>query len=293
MFSNHQLQLQTQFRVGIVVWFGTKRNLVSHERNAHIGVTLNSNRRRPNYGIDAPNVVGGMFLGGVVGLVLGYASILAAKHGIGWTRFTIGPFLSVGFILVLEAGVMFYGSKVGKLRLRDRIIAGIPWRGDERVLDVGCGHGLLLIGAAKRLTSGKAVGIDLWQKEDQAGNSRDATWQNVQVEGVAERVELQDGDARSLPFAENTFDVALSSWALHNIYDSAGREQAVREIVHVLKPGGRLVIVDIRHTAEYAKVLKMEGMLNVARRGPNFLFVIPSFVLTATKPLAAITSPEG
>jgi len=38
------------------------------------------------------------------------------------------------------------------------------------VLDVGCGRGLLLIGAARRLTTGKAVGVDIWQAEDRVGN---------------------------------------------------------------------------------------------------------------------------
>ena len=151
------------------------------------------------------------------------------------------------------------------------------------VLDVGCGHGLLLIAAAKQLRSGKAIGIDLWQREDQAGNSREATWQNVQLENVAAQVELRDGDARKLPFTDNTFDVVVSSWALHNIYDKAGRETAVREIVRTLKPGGRVAIIDIRQTDEYARVLRTAQMLDVRRSWPNFLFFIPSYTVTATK----------
>jgi arsenite methyltransferase len=178
---------------------------------------------------------------------------------------------------------MLWGSKIGKLRLRDKVVNDIPWRGDEAVLDVGCGHGLLLIAAAKRLRSGKAIGIDLWQREDQAGNSRDATWQNVQLENVEAQVELRDGDARKLPFADNTFDVVVSSWALHNIYDKAGREAAVREIVRTLKPGGRVAIIDIGHTHEYARVLQTAQMMSVKRTSPNFLFVIPTFTVTATK----------
>jgi ubiquinone/menaquinone biosynthesis C-methylase UbiE len=178
---------------------------------------------------------------------------------------------------------MIWGSKFGKLRLRDRVLDAIPWRGDEQVLDVGCGHGLMLIGAARRLKSGKAVGIDLWQQEDQAGNSRDATWQNVLAENAGDRVEVKDGDARKLPFTDNSFDVVLSSWALHNIYDAAGRETALREIVRVMRPGGWLVIIDIRNTAEYLRVLRGAQMADLKRTGPNFLFVIPSYTLQARK----------
>jgi arsenite methyltransferase len=192
-------------------------------------------------------------------------------------------------MFVAQAAVMIWGSKFGKLRLREKILDSIPWRGDEQVLDVGCGHGLMLIGAARRLKSGKAVGIDLWQKEDQAGNSREATWQNVLAEKVDARVELKDGDARKLPFADNSFDVVLSSWALHNIYDAASRETALREIVRVMKPGARLAIVDIRHTAQYAEVLRAAHMANIQRKGPNFLFIIPTHTLSAKKPSALST----
>jgi SAM-dependent methyltransferase len=241
--------------------------------------------KRANYGIDAPDVVLRFFLIGMAGFVISAACFFALKRGLlPWARFLIAPFLNVGFCFVLTALVMVWGSKIGKLHLRDRVLNALQWRGDELVLDVGCGHGLMLIGAAKRLRGGKAIGLDLWQKEDQAGNSREATWQNVEIEGVADRVELKDGDARALPFADSTFDVIVSSWALHNIYDQAGRETAVREIVRVLKPGGRLALLDIRHTKEYARLLQTSQMRDVKRTGPNFTFVIPSFTLTATKP---------
>ena len=239
---------------------------------------------RPNYGIDAPGVVRRFFQMGVLGIVLGLGSIFATKRAVlPWAHIVTFPALAIGSTFLLEGAIMLWGSRVGKLRLRDKLIGSIPWRGDELVLDVGCGHGLLLIAAAKRLRGGKAIGVDLWKNQDQADNSREATWRNVEMENVAARVELKDGDAQKLEFADGTFDVVLSSWALHNIYDEAGRAAAVREIVRVLKPGGRLAIADIRHTREYASVLRECQMLDIKRTGPNFLFVIPTFRLTATK----------
>src|SRR5262245_38854440 len=185
---------------------------------------------RPNYGIDAPDVVVRFLVIGVVGLGFGVVSIIFLEMGkYRWLGFFVAPLVCIGCSLLLTAGAMFWGSKIGKLRLRDKVLDAVAWSGDERVLDVGCGHGLMLIGAAKRLRGGKATGIDLWQREDQAGNSREATWQNVQLEGVTDRVELKDGDARKLPFADGAFDLVLSSWALHNIYDRKQRLGAVGE----------------------------------------------------------------
>jgi ubiquinone/menaquinone biosynthesis C-methylase UbiE len=239
---------------------------------------------RPNYGIDVPDALQRLFGFGVTGLVLGTASIAAIKlGGVAWLRFAVGPLLGMGSSFTITAAVMVWASKVGKLHLRDKIIQSLPWRGDEQVLDVGCGHGLLLIAAAKQLNEGKAIGIDLWQQKDQAGNSREATWQNIVLEGVTDKVELKDGDARNLPFRDDAFDVVLSSWALHNIYDKRERAQAIRQIVRVLKPGGRIVILDIRHTRQYARILREDQMQSVKRSWPNFLFMTPTFVVTATK----------
>lgn len=111
--------------------------------------------------------------------------------------------------------------------------------------------------AAKRITSGNAVGVDTWQSEDQSGNRPEVTRSNARAEGVAERVEVRDGDARRLPFEDDTtFDVVLSSLVLHNIHDAEGRREAVREMVRVLKGGGRVAILDIWHTAQYEQAAR-------------------------------------
>jgi len=246
-----------------------------------------SSPSRPNYGLDAPGVVRNLTVIGAVLVLLGMLSgTVAADGSFGWLRYLQISFWAPGLAFLLTAAVMVWGSRVGKRWFRDRILDAIPWRGDEQVLDVGCGHGLMLLGAAKRLKIGQAIGIDLWKTEDQAGNSPAATMENARLEGVADRVELKDGDARTLPFPDRTFDVILSSWALHNIYDPEGRAVAVREIARVLKPGGRAALADIRHADEYAEVLRTAG-LEVRRDGPSFLFVIPTYTVWATKPAGA------
>jgi ubiquinone/menaquinone biosynthesis C-methylase UbiE len=184
----------------------------------------------------------------------------------------------------VTAAVMLWGSRFGKMKLRDQILDSLNFSGGEKVLDVGCGHGLMLIGAAKRLESGKAYGIDIWDSVDQSGNSARATLQNVHAEGVADRVELQDGDARKIPFPDSSFDIVVSSWVIHNMKDEADRTQAISEIARVLKPGGRLAITDISHAPAYARQLASMGMQEIRTSSPNFLFVIPSITVWATKP---------
>lgn len=217
----------------------------------------------------------------VIGLGLYYtlrSSHLALAIILGNT----GCFSGAGCLL--SAMLMVLSSKVSKVRERDRLLDSIPWQGRETVLDVGCGRGLMLIGAAKRLKTGKAVGIDIWRKEDQSDNDPEVARRNAEVEGVADRIEVRDGDARELPFTEGTFDVILSSLALHNIYDETERRRAVKQMVRVVKPGGRVAILDIRHTGQYEQVLRESGMEEVSRSGISLLYYPPVRVVRAVKP---------
>jgi arsenite methyltransferase len=236
-------------------------------------ITPDKQSPAPDYGLDAPHVVRNLFLIGGVGLLL-WGSAAAGL----WTGdIVIGPiggvalrfpaiaqlFWGVGF----TAGglLMVWSSKIGKVRKREHLLDHVTWTGNEQVLDVGCGRGLMLVAAAKRLTTGKAIGIDKWQQEDLQGNRPEATLQNARLEHVAERVDVKTADMRELPFGDASFDVVLSCAAIHNIYSAAGRSKAISEIARVLKPDGRAVIDDIRHMEEYAEAFGRAGCPNVRR----------------------------
>jgi SAM-dependent methyltransferase len=227
---------------------------------------------QPDYGIDAPRAVSVLFLLTAIGC--GLAALLYAL-GILLAAIAL---LIVAVDLLLVAGAMLWYSRVGKLRQRDHLLNLHAWSGAEHVLDVGCGRGLLLLAAAERATHGKAVGVDIWSNVDLSGNRPEVTRENARRSGVAERVEVQDADAQRLPFADASFDVVVSSLVLHNIPSRAGRQQAVREIARVLKPGGRVAILDLRHTGDYVRVLR-EGGLSDARRSPAGLFLTWLFPL--------------
>jgi SAM-dependent methyltransferase len=216
--------------------------------------------RAPNYGIDAPLAVRNLLIVAALGII----SLITRLLGV-WSRQDLiaaiaRPLIGAGLSCGAMGLWMIYDSKIGKVRQREHYLDKIAWRGDERVLDVGCGLGLFLIGAAKRLETGRAVGIDLWQTEDLSGNTRTGTLNNAMIEGVAEKVEAHTGDARKLPFDDASFNVVLSSMALHNIYNADERQTAVREIARVLKPAGRVLIVDVRHTRQYAATLRDAGL---------------------------------
>jgi ubiquinone/menaquinone biosynthesis C-methylase UbiE len=200
--------------------------------------------------VDSPGIVGTLCALGAAGLLLGYFLSSAWK----WFATIAGTYFLLGV-----AGMLFY-SKVGKLALRERLLDKICWEGNETVLDVGCGRGLLTVGAAHRLSSGKVVGVDVWQPGTITGNRADAVFENARLEGVADRVEVRQGDARDLPFEGETFDVVVSNYVVHELKTRNERTQMMHEIARVLKPGGRVALVDFIFTGECAAELQSSGV---------------------------------
>lgn len=229
---------------------------------------------KPDYGIDAPGVIRNFAL---LAAALAVASVWLPPGLAVTARWMAGVFALEGLAMVLYA-------KLGKFRHRDRMLAMISWRGDERVLDVGTGRGLLMIGAAKRLKTGKSIGVDIWSATDLSGNAASATRANIEQEGVSGRAEIKTEDARAMSFGDGSFDVVLSNLALHNIPDSAGRAKACAEISRVLKPGGAALISDFQKTGEYVQAFRNAG-LSVQRTAPYFLDTFPPLrIVTAKKP---------
>jgi SAM-dependent methyltransferase len=239
---------------------------------------------KPDYGIDAPKTVRKLLIRGGLLILLGaaiyYMNADTSPQG---GAALLGALGCMGIAMGIGAAIMIWSSRQGKIAVRDHILDALPWRGDERVLDVGCGRGLLLIGAAKRLRTGKATGIDIWSEEDLSNNSADAAIANAKAEGVGDRVKVDTGDARKLNYQPNTFDTVLSSLAIHNIPEPEEREQAIREMVRVLKPGGHMAIFDILRIGDYARVLEGSGMEILERSGLSLLWCLPARWITARK----------
>lgn len=143
---------------------------------------------------------------------------------------------------------MLIYSKVTKLRMREEFLDSIPWRGDEQVLDIGCGRGLLTIAAAQRLRTGKVTGVDVWLPMAITGNQSSAVLDNAAAEAVADRVRIQNADAQNLPFPDESFDIVVSNFVLHEIDTVSGRAKMVAEIARVLKPGGCVALRDFIFT---------------------------------------------
>jgi arsenite methyltransferase len=110
-----------------------------------------------------------------------------------------------------------YTTRRGKFLEWERILDHLRLGGNEAVLDMSCGRGAVLTAVARRLTTGHVTGVDIWSTKDQSGNAKHVTERNTLIEGAAGRVQIETGDMRALPFADATFDLVVSSLAIHNI----------------------------------------------------------------------------
>ncbi|MGE0009929.1 MAG: class I SAM-dependent methyltransferase [Candidatus Babeliales bacterium] len=239
---------------------------------------------KPDYGYDAPKVIR---MCSIMSVVLILCSVIAhyALH----TTYPIISWLIIGALLLSALSMLYpvmtimYGSRKLKFRERDWLLSLITIQGDEQILDVGCGRGLLLLSAAKKLKTGKATGIDIWCIDDQTQNNAAATLENAQLEGVSNRIEVITADARKMPFNTDSFDIIISSWALHNISGEHERKKALLEIMRVLKPGGAVALMDIDTWQEYEAFFKTHNFNNVERLGPRYTFGNPTYIVKATK----------
>jgi arsenite methyltransferase len=161
----------------------------------------------------------------------------------GFSNFTL--VIIMGGIALVSGTVAVTGvwsSRVGKLIMRDKLIAELNLKGSENVLDIGCGRGLLTVGIAKKLTTGKVIGLDHWKSTLEYNYTRQMAEWNIVSEEVSNVAEIADGDAMKLLFENDKFDIITSSLAMHHITEP---RLAIKEMWRVLKPGGTIAIADL------------------------------------------------
>ena len=222
---------------------------------------------RASYGFDAPYVP--IFLCGWGSLLIGAGVVVAL---------TIGPWVALG----AARDRRVHPVERDQLRVHDparevrwsgpRWWPLLPWSGTETVIDLGCGRGAVLVRAAQRVPHGRALGVDIWRRVDQTGNNADATRRNLADRRRDQPGALVHRRHARVAAPEQRADVVVSSLAIHNIPDAAGRRLAIEEAYRALRPGGRLLVADFRATSEYVDTLRTLGATDVSSRDLGWRF---------------------
>ena len=118
---------------------------------------------------------------------------------------------------------------------RQRAIDLLDPMGNERILDVATGTGDMVIEVAKRNLSVQIFGIDFSQRMLDLGRIK------IARNGYNQAVSLQIGSGECLPFADESFDGVICAFGIRNFADV---QLGLREFFRVLKPGGRVVVLE-------------------------------------------------
>ncbi len=239
---------------------------------------------KPNYGFDAPGPIRWLFLFAIISFAASYFSYSwIHEQNLLLAQLLCGYFILTAISFLVPAFWWLYSSTVSKPILLKELIDDLHLRGDEKILDIGCGRGMFLIEAAKRLKNGKATGIDLWEAKDQSGNGPESPMNNARIEGVADRVEIHTADMVSLPFEDNSFDIVISSLSIHNVLEKEERMQALSEIYRVLRPGGRFLLLDLRFIPQYAESLRQFGAKEIELSPSTYRYFPPIRIVKGKK----------
>lgn len=103
------------------------------------------------------------------------------------------------------------------------------------LLDVATGTGDMALLAYRLLKPGKIKGIDISSSMLEQGRKK------IEKEGLAGKIELEQGDSETINYAQNTFDAVTAAFGVRNFENL---EKGLAEMLRVLKPGGRLVILE-------------------------------------------------
>jgi ubiquinone/menaquinone biosynthesis C-methylase UbiE len=126
-------------------------------------------------------------------------------------------------------------SFMGAARAREELIKQASIQPNQRVLDLGCGTGTLVVLLKRKYPAAETVGVDPDPKALQRAQKK------IRRAGVA--VQLDEGFADALPYEAGTFDRVLSSFMLHHLEEHE-REKTLREVLRVLKPVGTFHLLD-------------------------------------------------
>ena len=119
---------------------------------------------------------------------------------------------------------------------RRRTVEALGLGPDARVLDLATGTADLAIAVASQHPSARVTG------SDPSGNMLAIGEQKVGERGLADRISLEQGDAQSLPYPDDRFDGCCIAFGIRNVPD---RAKALREMARVVRPGGRVAILEL------------------------------------------------
>ena len=245
-------------------------------------------KEKTNYGNWVPEKALYMLFGGsvILGVIAVIVQAVFHKPVIAVIAGVIGVLVLVEAVYMLICHETFAFGKGNMMAgVHEHLVKHLDWNGEGRLLDIGCGAAALTVRCAKAFPKAQITAMDYWGAE--WSYAKEQCEKNARIEGVADRISFQKGDAAKLDFADETFDAAVSNFVFHEVRTAKDKRDVVKEALRVVKKGGVFSFQDMfsqkalyGDMEQFVRELKAEGISEVHYIGnlEKKLDFIPGFV---------------
>lgn len=177
------------------------------------------------------------------------AALLAVNFRV-WKITALTVIFAVGLVVALFYAIYmsllhhtfsFHGGGLMG-RMHEYLLSCLPWDGEGKILDIGCGSGALIIRAKKKFPQSQAVGLDYWGITwDYA---KEQCEKNAHIENT-DSIQFVNGNAASLCYEDGYFDAVISNFVFHEVRTVSDKRSLVKEALRVVKKGGAFAFQDM------------------------------------------------
>ena len=184
---------------------------------------------KANYGNWVPEKALYMLFGAVI--VLG---VIAVAVQVALSEMVIAIIVGVLCILTLVMAIYMlicheafaFGLGYMMAGVHEHLIKHLDWDGEGKLLDIGCGAAALTVHCAKAFPKAQITAMDYWGVEWNYAKAQ--CEKNAKIEGVADHIAFQKGDAAKLDFPDETFDAVVSNFVFHEVRTAKDKRDVVK-----------------------------------------------------------------
>lgn len=201
--------------------------------------------KKPNYGNWIPKTLMYCLWGGTAAFVALWLLFTFVWHvPLFKGLFLLPALLSAAMSLYMQLCRHAFSFDGGGIMadIHKALLSHLSWDGRGSLIDIGCGSGALAILCGKTWPGANITGIDYWSRE--WNYAKEQCEENARIEALS-HITFCQGDAASLPFADESFDAAVSNFVFHEVRTQPDKGKVVREALRVVKKGGSFAFHDL------------------------------------------------
>lgn len=183
-------------------------------------------------------------------LIVGTSIVLGVLAAVFSSVFILSIVLSIlsGLIFLMFLYMLYAHYELAatggdlQTKISGLLTSKLPADSQGRLLDIGCGSGVLSVEIALKHLALQIDAVDYWGGT--WGYSQAGCEQLADQNRVGDRITFTKASASQLPFEDETFDLVISNMVFHEVADAKNKREVIREALRPLKKGGLFIFQD-------------------------------------------------